>query len=135
MKPDGDGEVKLRDLHILVVDDNQDAALSAAELLRLYGHRVAVAYDGPTALQFVASSVPDIVLLDLAMPKMDGCQVAKALRHRATAKRPLIIAITGYGDQAARQRSREAGIDLHLVKPVDYDELVALLAKLVAASS
>jgi CheY-like chemotaxis protein len=128
---ESNNEVKLRDLHILVVEDDGDTALSTAVLLRLHGLQVTVAHDGPTAVQMVDGNVPDVVLLDLAMPKMDGWEVAKAIRQRATAKRPFIIAISGYGDQAARQRSSEVGIDLHLLKPVDFDHLMPQLAKLV----
>jgi CheY-like chemotaxis protein len=120
-------------LSILLVEDNRDAAQTIAFLLQISGHEVTVAYDGPTALQKAESSLPDVVLLDIGLPKMDGWQLAKALRQRSTPKRPLIIAITGYGDKAARQRSSEAGIDLHLLKPVDFDELMPLIAKRVSA--
>jgi CheY-like chemotaxis protein len=126
-----DGESQSRALHILVVDDDAVTALVMADVLRLYGHEVTVAPDGPTALQLVDANVPDVVLLDLAMPRMDGWEVAKTLRQRPTPKRSLIIAISGYGHDASRRRSAEVGIDLHLVKPLDCDELVALLAELV----
>jgi CheY-like chemotaxis protein len=125
--PERDGANQSRNLHILVVDDNQDSAFSTAMLLRLYGHEVTVAHDGPTALQMVDGNIPDVVLLDLAMPKMDGWKVAEVLRQRQTPKRPLIIAISGYGDDAARQQSAEVGIDLHWHKPVDFEALLPLL--------
>jgi DNA-binding response OmpR family regulator len=116
-------------LRILLVEDDADAANSMAVVLRLYGYDVVVALDSPTALQIADNYPPDVVLLDIGMPKMDGWQVAKALRQRRTKPRPLIIAITGYGYKAARLRSYEAGIDVHLVKPVDPAELVNLLGR------
>jgi CheY-like chemotaxis protein len=114
-------------LRILIVEDEADTANSMATLLRLYGHEVLVAGDGFTALQMADDHSPDVVLLDLGIPKMDGWKLAKALRQRHPPKRPVLIAISGYGDQAALRRSHEAGIDLHLVKPVDCEELKQLL--------
>ncbi len=115
-------------LRILVVEDEADTADSLAMILRLYGYDVLVAGDGLTALQMANENSPDVVLLDIALPKMDGWRVAKELRQQRAKKRPLIVAITGYGDKASRLRSQEAGIDLHLVKPVDIGELNELLA-------
>jgi CheY-like chemotaxis protein len=109
---------------VLVVEDNIDAAESAAVLLRLHGHQVTVAHDGVEALQAAERIQPDVVLLDIGLPKLSGWEVAKALRERPTRKRPLLVAITGYNDGAARERSAEAGIDLHLAKPVDWDFLL-----------
>jgi two-component system OmpR family response regulator len=116
-------------LRILIVEDHADTADSMAMLLRLFGHDVVVAGDGPTALQLVDGDVPDVVLLDLALPKMNGWQIARQIRSRITGKRPLLIAITGYGDQAARSRSSQAGIDLHLIKPVDPEMLEQVLQR------
>jgi len=115
-------------LHVLVVEDDRDTAASLAMLLRLYGHEVEVAADGPSALRAVQANPPDVVLLDLAMTKKDGWQVAQQIRkHRNGKRRPLIIAVSGYGDKAARLRSYESGVDLHLTKPVDPTQLENLL--------
>ena len=116
-------------LRVLVVEDEQDTAATCAMLMRLYGHEVQVATDGPTALQAVQSSPPDVVVLDLGLPKMDGWQVAQQIRQLSTEKRPLLIAVSGYGDKGARLRSYESGIDLHLIKPVDPAELENLLKR------
>jgi DNA-binding response OmpR family regulator len=116
-----------RPVHLLVVEDDRDTALSTALLLRFYGYHVAIAGDGPIALQLADHQLPDIVLLDLGLPKLDGWQVAQTLRERFADKRPLIIAISGYDDAAARLRSRQVGIDLHVVKPVDFNGLLPLL--------
>jgi CheY-like chemotaxis protein len=90
---------------------------------------IAVAADGPSALQAVLASRPDVVLLDIGMPKLDGWQVAKQIRELNSPKRPLLIAISGYGMQADRLRSKEAGIDLHLLKPADTVGLEKLLRR------
>ena len=106
-------------LRVLVLEDEQDTAATAAMLLRLHGHDVEVAADGPTALQAVQSSPPDVVLLDLATPKTDGWHVARQIRANSDGKRPLLIAVSGYGTEADCLRSYESGIDLHLIKPVE----------------
>src|SRR5437763_14531019 len=110
-------------VRVLVVEDHEDSAATLAKLIRLYGHVVEVAADGPNALRAVQVSQPDVVLLDLGLPKMDGWQVAKQIREQNDGKPPFLIAMSGYGMQADRLRSQEAGIDLHLVKPVDPLEL------------
>jgi two-component system CheB/CheR fusion protein len=112
-----------------VVDDNRDAADSLAMLLRLKGHDVVVAYDGPSALTAVTFG-PDLVLLDLGMPGMDGYEVARRLRQLPEGRGCLLAALTGWGQEEDRRRTREAGFDRHLVKPVDPVELTALLANL-----
>ena len=116
-------------LRVLVAEDNEDSATTMAVLLRLYGHEVEVASDGLSALRAVRANPPDVVLLDIGLPKMDGWQIARKIRSRITWKRPLLIAITGHGDQAAQSRSSEAGIDLHLVKPVDPQMLEQVLQR------
>jgi CheY-like chemotaxis protein len=108
---------------ILVVDDNVDAAETLAALLELQGHRVAVAHDGEGALQRVRESVPDTVLLDLGMPGMDGYEVARALRDNPSTRGARIIAVSGYGRAEDRARTRQAGFDMHLIKPVDPEGL------------
>jgi PAS domain S-box-containing protein len=117
-------------LRILVTDDNTDAAHSLATLLRLQGHEVAVAHDGEEALEEADALLPDVVFMDLGMPRMDGLEAARRLRRRASGRRALIVALTGWGQPADRARSRDAGIDLHLVKPIT----LAALAEVFAAA-
>jgi len=116
-------------LSVLVVDDNKDAAESLAMLLRTAGAEVHVAHNGPAALELFASREPHVVLLDIGMPDMDGCEVARRLRELAPAERVALVALTGWGQDEDRRRVREAGFDHHLVKPVDLASLQALLAK------
>jgi CheY-like chemotaxis protein len=112
---------------VLVVDDNVDAALSMALLLRAAGHETEAAHDGPAALAAAGRFRPDAVLLDIGLPGMDGYEVARALRAGANGRRLVLVALTGYGGAGARQRAAAAGFDHHLTKPVDPDELQALL--------
>jgi CheY-like chemotaxis protein len=101
---------------VLVVEDDRDNAESLLILLRLYGCEVEVAGDGLSALQAIQSVQPDLVLLDLGLPKLDGWQVAAQIRqHRNGKTRPLIIAVSGYGDQVSRLRSYASGIDRRLL--------------------
>jgi CheY-like chemotaxis protein len=111
------------------VEDHADTADSLALLLCLFGHQVRVARDGRTALELARAFSPDVVLLDIGLPGMDGWQIAQQFRQQPAARRPLLIALTGYGQDNDRQRSHEAGIDLHLLKPVDPDLLRRLLAQ------
>jgi PAS domain S-box-containing protein len=123
----GEADAKTCPRSFLVVDDNRDAADSLAMLLRTLGQRVAVAYDGSTAVTAAQTLRPDIVLLDIGLPDMDGYRVARALRSNPDTARTKIIAVTGYGQDEYRQKSREAGLDGHLVKPVDLAPLKDLL--------
>jgi CheY-like chemotaxis protein/two-component sensor histidine kinase len=113
---------------MLVVDDNVDTARGLAKLLRLLGHDVQVAFDGPGAIELARAYRPEIVLLDIGLPGMDGYQVVKQLRQEGCCRDSLIIAASGYGQVEDRRRSQEAGFDHHLVKPVDYDALMSLLS-------
>jgi PAS domain S-box-containing protein len=112
---------------ILVVDDNRDGADSLAMLLRLLGHDVRVAYAGAEALDAVQAFTPSVVLLDIGLPMTDGYAIALELRRRPELAKALVVALTGYGQDEDRQRSREAGFDHHLVKPVDLGALRAIL--------
>jgi len=104
---------------ILVVDDNVDAARSMSRVLTLlYGQDVQVAYDGPSALASVESFRPEIVFLDIGLPGMSGLDVAASMREQAWHELRLLVAVTGWGQEKDRQKTREAGFDLHLVKPV-----------------
>jgi CheY-like chemotaxis protein len=115
---------------ILVVDDSPDTARSTAELLTLMGYTVRVAFSGHAALRLAAAESPDVVLLDLRMPGMDGCEVARRLTADGAGKPPVIVAVTGCGTEEDRVRTAAAGFDLHLVKPVDPGVLVGLLRRL-----
>ena len=112
---------------ILVVDDNVDAAETLSRLLRLQTHEVRVAHDGLTALAAAREMNPHVVLLDLGLPKMDGLEVARSLRARADGPRPLLVAITGFGQAEDRARTAAAGFDHHLTKPVDPKLLQTLM--------
>jgi PAS domain S-box-containing protein len=112
---------------ILVVDDNVDAAESLAKLLRLSGHEASTAYTGMAVAGAVAEHRPDVVLLDIGLPGLDGYEVARRLRAAPGGDRLLLIALTGYGQESDRQRSRAAGFDHHLVKPLDVVALELLL--------
>jgi signal transduction histidine kinase len=114
---------------ILVVDDNVDGAEALAKLLGLSGHQTFTAYDGREALAAARLHRPDAVLLDIAMPGMDGYELARRLRQEAGLADVLLVALTGFGQDEDRRRSREANIDHHLVKPVDPDVLQRLLAR------
>ena len=116
-------------LRILVVEDNAETAATLATLLDLAGHEVRVAHDGPAALEGVQAFPLDVVLLDIGLPGMNGWQVVERLRQQPAHQRPLVIALTGYGQDADRRRSQEAGIALHLLKPVDAADLLGLLSR------
>jgi CheY-like chemotaxis protein len=113
----------------MVVDDNVELALGLARLLKLLGHDVRIAHDGPTALDAARSFKPEIVLLDIGLPGLDGYQVAMQLRQEGCGRSARLIAITGYGHEEDRMRSREAGFDHHLVKPIEFRSLVTLLSE------
>jgi CheY-like chemotaxis protein/two-component sensor histidine kinase len=122
-----DGRPAPRARRVLVVDDNRDLAESLAMVLRLWGHDVRVAYDGRSALETAQEYAPEVVLLDIGLPQLDGFEVARRLRQRPELRQARLVAITGYGRDEDRRRSAEAGFDLHLTKPVDPAELQPLL--------
>jgi len=111
---------------VLIVDDNQDAADSLAVVLRFEGHEATVAYSGQAAIEAVSSTQPELVLLDIGLPNMDGYEVARRIRASGSSAR--IIALTGYGQAEDRQRSSGAGFAAHLVKPVDITMLRSVLS-------
>jgi PAS domain S-box-containing protein len=121
-----------RGLRVLVVDDNVDAAQTLALLLTVDGHCVETASDGIEALACAELWQPDVALLDLGMPRMNGYDLCRALRDRPGGDRLLAVAVSGWGQEQDRQRSAAAGFDAHLVKPVHYEQLVALLAQAMA---
>jgi len=112
---------------VLVVDDNEDAAELLREILSCLGHRVEVAYDGATALKLAESFHPDVALLDIGMPVMDGYELAARLRKSA-GPTPRLIAITGYGAETVAAEAEE-GFDQHLIKPFDVNRLQELIAQ------
>jgi CheY-like chemotaxis protein len=116
-------------LRVLIVDDLHDSADSLAQLIRFWGHEPVVAYEASAALQEASATPPDVVLLDIGLPKMDGWELARRLRQLPGMAKALLVALTGYGQEADVQRCKEAGIDCHFLKPVDPDELKQLLDK------
>ena len=116
-------------LRILIAEDRKDCADSLAMLLRLYGHTVMIAQNGPNTLEMVQAHQPDVLLLDIGLPGMDGYAVANHLKDYKRTKTPLIIAVTGFGREEDRRHAQEAGIDLHMVKPLDPEQLRIVLER------
>lgn len=118
---------------LLVVDDNRDAAMTLAMLLRLYGHRVETAYDGQAALGLIPSFRPDVVFLDIGMPSLDGYELARRIRRDLGLAHLTLVALSGWGQAEDRRRSKEAGFDHHFVKPMEPAALAVILASLTPA--
>jgi len=119
-------------IRILVVDDNRDAALSLATLLRLQGHDVQMANDGRSAIEVARSIRPNVIFLDLGMPEMDGFEVARAICRVPELSQAKLVALTGWGQPEDRRRTAEAGFIHHLVKPVELraiDELMTTFSR------
>jgi CheY-like chemotaxis protein len=112
---------------VLVVDDNQDAAEMLAVLLTAWGLQTRVAYDGPSALTIAQDFEPAVALLDIGLPGLDGYDTARRMRQQPWGRTALLVAVTGWGQAADLARSREAGFDHHLVKPVNLDGLRTLI--------
>jgi CheY-like chemotaxis protein len=119
-------------LRVLVVDDSEDLAQSLQLLLEVWGHKVWLAHDAPSAFGAYEACQPDVVLLDIGLPQVDGHEVARQLRQAEARARPLLVAMSGYCQEEDRRRAREAGFDLHMAKPVDPVQLEALLASVGA---
>jgi PAS domain S-box-containing protein len=117
---------------VLVVDDNQDAAATLADLLEAMGYSTRVAHDGPDALRVAEEFDPELALLDIGLPVMDGYELAQRLRKRAGGRPHWLIAVTGYGQESDKQRAREASFDAHMVKPVKVDQLQGVIRGLLA---
>jgi CheY-like chemotaxis protein len=113
-----------------VVDDNRDSADSLAMLLRLTGNDVHTAHDGLEALEAAAKVRPDMILLDIGLPKLNGYEAARRIREQSWGKSIVLVACTGWGQEEDRRRSEAAGFNAHMVKPVELDGLMKLLAKL-----
>jgi len=118
---------------ILVVDDNADAARLMADALAIVGYDTRVVFDGPAALDVIATFQPHAALLDLGLPLMDGYELAEQfLAASAGRRRPILIAVTGYGQASDQEKTLAAGFDAHVVKPVDIPHLLTLLERLVS---
>lgn len=127
-------EAESRRMHVLVVDDNEDAATSLRDVLDACGMHISVAHDGQAALQMVEAHHPDVVLLDLGMPGIDGYETCRRLRQRRDLAPMRIVALTGWGMEQDRRRTAEAGFDLHLVKPVAPQRIVEHLSRWQSAT-
>ena len=114
-------------LRLLVIEDNKDSADSLAMLMRLAGFRVVVAYTPHLGMLLAEKEAPDIVLLDIGMPRLDGYEVARSFREREDTQDALIIAVTGYAHESAKSAAEQAGFDLHLAKPVDAQALIQMI--------
>jgi PAS domain S-box-containing protein len=114
-------------LRVLVIDDNRDSADSATEVLRLLGNKVECAYDGESGIALAGRFRPHMILLDLAMPGMDGYEARRRLRAEPGAETAVLVAMTGFGNEEDKRRTRAAGFDAHLTKPVELDALISLL--------
>jgi CheY-like chemotaxis protein len=115
---------------VLIVDDDTDGADSTAALLGMLGHEVHEARDGESAVHATQAFAPDLILMDIGMPGMDGHEAARRIRQLPLARQPVIVALTGWGNERERRHSREAGIDAHRLKPIDMDSLRQILAEL-----
>jgi len=120
-------------LRVLIVDDNKDAAEMLTTLLQLSGHEVHAVHDGVAAVQAAAALTPDVILLDIGLPKLNGYEAAKQIRAHQGDRKMVIVALTGWGQDADRRRSADAGFDAHWVKPVDDQKLDRFLADLAVS--
>ena len=113
---------------VLVVDDNRDAATSLAIILGLMGNEAKTAHDGLEALEVAAAFRPDLILLDIGMPKLNGYDTARQIRQQSWGQQVTLVALTGWGQDEDRRKSQEAGFDAHMVKPIQLQDLEQLLA-------
>lgn len=126
--PRNESPLPIRARHVLIADDNEEAAQSLSALLQMHGHRVTCAYDGEQAVAAFRADAADVCLLDIGMPLQDGKEVARAIRALPGGARPVLIAITGWGQEADRREAIAAGFDHHLTKPVDPELVLRLIA-------
>ncbi|MEO5860176.1 MAG: response regulator, partial [Pyrinomonadaceae bacterium] len=120
---------------VLVVDDNVDSASSMEMLLRIIGHEVRMAHDGLAAVEGAREFLPEVMLLDIGLPGLNGYEVARRIKASDWGKAIVLIALTGWGQEEDRQRSREAGFARHMVKPIEHDELIKILDELDSSAS
>ena len=133
--PDVPSRVAAAGRRVLLVDDNEDAALLLADSLRALGHLVEVAHDGPSALTVVEEFKPGVALLDLGLPVMDGFELGERLRADPDLPGIVLIAVTGYAQAIDRRRSAASGFDAHMVKPIDVHELDSLIRAQASGST
>ncbi|MET0657110.1 MAG: response regulator [Steroidobacteraceae bacterium] len=119
---------------VLVVDDNTDAATSLAMLLELLGHEVQAVHDGLQAVEAAQSFGPEFIFMDIGMPNLDGIEATRRIRALKLPRQPVVVALTGWGQDSDRERSRAAGIDHHLVKPIELDAIRELIEGLPPAA-
>jgi CheY-like chemotaxis protein len=122
-------------LRVLVVDDNVDTAQTLAMLLKTSGHDVRTAHTGPNALEATLDYQPNVVLLDIGLPGLNGYEVAKRIRQQPVLHNIVLVAMTGYGQETDRQLSQESGFDHHLVKPADFGKVQQILATISEKAS
>jgi CheY-like chemotaxis protein len=127
------GALPASELRVLVVDDNRDAATTLTMLLKMVGNQVRIAHDGEEAVLAAGEFQPDVVLLDIGMPKLNGYDAARRIRSHGWGKDMILIALTGWGQDDDKLRAKDAGFDQHLVKPVDPRALMNMIAGLQAA--
>jgi CheY-like chemotaxis protein len=120
---------------VLIVDDNKDSAVSLSMILKILGHVTRTAHDGIQAVRTAETFRPEVVLLDIGLPKLNGYEACRKIREQPWAREAVLIALTGWGQEEDKERSREAGFDFHLVKPVDPAALEKLLSGLLVAPS
>jgi PAS domain S-box-containing protein len=128
--PGGDAPQQQKSLSILVVDDNVDAASTLGNLLSLYGHDLSIEHDALKALERIHQQLPDICILDIGLPNMDGYELAQRIKQNPLMDQTTLIAVTGYGQESDIKRALESGFDYHLVKPVDFDKLIDIIEDL-----
>jgi len=134
LKVGGTTPKTLSGCRILVVDDNVDSAVSLGDLLTIMGNEVLTAHDGLAAVEAAETFRPELVLLDICLPKLNGYDVARRIRQQSWGREVILVALTGWGQDEDRHRSREAGFNLHIVKPVEIAALEKLLAGLKDSS-
>jgi CheY-like chemotaxis protein len=137
MQPDIERDVAASSMkrQILVVDDNCDAAESLAAVLEFMGNKTRWTHDGSEALRVAAESTPEVMLIDIGMPGMNGYELARAVRSKPWGTEVVLIALTGWGQDDDRRQAREAGFDAHILKPADPTELERLLQSLMPAAA
>jgi CheY-like chemotaxis protein len=126
----GDADLPTTSLKILIVDDNRDAARTLTALLKIKGHETRTAFDGQQGIELAEEFRPDVVLLDIGLPKLNGYEVCQRLRKREWGMQMVMIAVTGWGQDEDRRRSRDAGFNYHLTKPVMFQDLMRVLSEL-----
>ncbi len=124
-----------RSCRILVVDDNSDAADMLAILLEQLGHTISVAHDGDEALKLIGDHAPDLAVLDIGLPGMDGYELARRLRANPSTRDTRLIALSGYGQTSDKEQSKRAGFDAHLVKPIAFNDLQQVIEQLASPGS